>query len=90
MQIANRLKRIPPYLFMELRNKINKAKAEGIDVISLAVGIRLNQRPNRSLTHSIDRLQKQLTTVIQRTKKKECLRIGKPSQIGIRPDTTLI
>ena len=38
MQIANRLKRIPPYLFMELRNKINKAKAEGIDVISLAVG----------------------------------------------------
>lgn len=38
MQIANRLKQIPPYLFMELRNKINKAKAEGIDVISLAVG----------------------------------------------------
>lgn len=38
MQTANRLKRIPPYLFMELRNKINKAKADGIDVISLAVG----------------------------------------------------
>ncbi len=38
MQIANRLKRIPPYLFIELRNKINKAKADGIDVISLAIG----------------------------------------------------
>ncbi len=38
MQIANRLNKIPPYLFMELRNKINKAKADGIDVISLAVG----------------------------------------------------
>ena len=38
MQIADRLKKIPPYLFVELRKKINKAKAEGIDVISLAIG----------------------------------------------------
>jgi len=38
MQIANRLKRIPPYLFIELRNKINKAIADGVDVISLAIG----------------------------------------------------
>ena len=38
MQIANRLKRIPPYLFIELRNKINQAIAEGIDVISLGIG----------------------------------------------------
>ncbi|MCZ6677678.1 MAG: LL-diaminopimelate aminotransferase [Candidatus Poribacteria bacterium] len=38
MQIANRLKRIPPYLFIELRNKINQAVADGIDVISLAIG----------------------------------------------------
>jgi LL-diaminopimelate aminotransferase len=35
---AERLNKIPPYLFMELRNKINAAKAEGIDVISLAIG----------------------------------------------------
>jgi len=35
---ARRLESIPPYLFMELRNKINRARAEGIDVISLAVG----------------------------------------------------
>ena len=38
MQIANRLKRIPPYLFIELRNKINEAIADGIDVISLGIG----------------------------------------------------
>lgn len=38
MQIANRLKRIPPYLFIELRNKINEAIANGIDVISLGIG----------------------------------------------------
>ena len=35
---ARRLEKIPPYLFMELRSKINRAKAAGVDVISLAVG----------------------------------------------------
>lgn len=38
MKTAARLTKIPPYLFMELRKKINKAKADGIDVISLAIG----------------------------------------------------
>ncbi len=38
MQIADRLKKIPPYLFMELRTKIAQARAAGIDVISLAIG----------------------------------------------------
>ncbi len=38
METAERLKRIPPYLFMELRKKINQAKAAGVDVISLAIG----------------------------------------------------
>jgi LL-diaminopimelate aminotransferase len=38
MESAERLKKIPPYLFMELRQKIGKAKAAGIDVISLAIG----------------------------------------------------
>lgn len=38
MQTAERLTKIPPYLFMELRKKIAKAKAEGTDVISLAIG----------------------------------------------------
>jgi len=38
MQTADRLKTIPPYLFMELRNKIAQARAAGVDVISLAIG----------------------------------------------------
>ncbi len=38
MKKADKLAKIPPYLFMELRKKINKAKADGIDVISLAIG----------------------------------------------------
>jgi len=38
VETAERLKRIPPYLFMELRKKINQAKAAGVDVISLAIG----------------------------------------------------
>jgi LL-diaminopimelate aminotransferase len=38
MQTADRLKKIPPYLFMELRNKIAQARAAGVDVISLAIG----------------------------------------------------
>ncbi len=46
MQIADRLKKIPPYLFVELRKKINKAKAEGIDVISLAIGDPVEPTPD--------------------------------------------
>jgi len=38
MESAERLKRIPPYLFMELRQKIGRARAAGKDVISLAIG----------------------------------------------------
>ena len=45
MQIANRLKRIPPYLFIELRNKINQAIADGIDVISLGIGDPVETNP---------------------------------------------
>ena len=46
MQAAQRLSKIPPYLFMELRKKINKAKAEGVDVISLAIGDPVEPTPN--------------------------------------------
>ncbi len=42
---ATRLDKIPPYLFMELRNKINKAKAAGVDVISLAIGDPVESTP---------------------------------------------
>ncbi|MBN1365103.1 MAG: LL-diaminopimelate aminotransferase [Syntrophaceae bacterium] len=46
MKTAERLKKIPPYLFMELRKKINKAKADGIDVISLAIGDPVEATPD--------------------------------------------
>ncbi len=45
MQISDKLNKIPPYLFMELRNKIAKARAEGIDVISLAIGDPVDPTP---------------------------------------------
>lgn len=45
MQTAKRLKKIPPYLFMTLRQKINEAKAKGIDVISLAIGDPVDPTP---------------------------------------------
>ena len=45
MQIADRLTKIPPYLFMELRKKIGKARAEGVDVISLAIGDPVDPTP---------------------------------------------
>lgn len=45
MQTADRLKKIPPYLFMTLRNKINEAKSRGVDVISLAIGDPVDPTP---------------------------------------------
>jgi len=36
--LADRLKNIPPYLFIQLRDKIRKAQADGVDLISLAIG----------------------------------------------------
>ncbi|HEY8476775.1 MAG TPA: LL-diaminopimelate aminotransferase [Chloroflexota bacterium] len=38
MEKAERLKQLPPYLFVQIRNKIREAQARGIDVISLGVG----------------------------------------------------
>ncbi|MDI6754422.1 MAG: LL-diaminopimelate aminotransferase [Thermodesulfobacteriota bacterium] len=45
MQVANRLQKIPPYLFVTLRNKINTARAEGVDVINLGVGDPVDPTP---------------------------------------------
>lgn len=36
--LAERLKNLPTYLFMQLRDKIRKAQAAGVDIISLAIG----------------------------------------------------
>jgi LL-diaminopimelate aminotransferase len=46
MELAKRFDKIPPYLFMELRKKINKAKSEGKDVISLGVGDPVEPTPD--------------------------------------------
>jgi len=47
MQTADRLTKIPPYLFMTLRNKINDARKRGVDVISLAIGDPVDPTPER-------------------------------------------
>lgn len=39
------MKKIPPYLFMTLRNKINEARARGVDVVSLAIGDPVDPTP---------------------------------------------
>ncbi len=46
MESAQRLQKIPPYLFMELRQKIGRAKAAGIDVVSLAIGDPVEPTPD--------------------------------------------
>jgi len=46
LKTAEKLTKIPPYLFMELRKKNNKAKADGIDVISLAIGDPVEATPD--------------------------------------------
>lgn len=57
MQTADRLKKIPPYLFMELRKKVAQAKADGIDVISLGVGDPVEPTP-RSIIWELSRTAK--------------------------------
>lgn len=46
MHTAERLTKIPPYLFMTLRNKINEARKQGVDVISLAIGDPVDPTPD--------------------------------------------
>ena len=38
VQRSERLKKLPPYLFADLRRKINEAKKRGVEVISLGIG----------------------------------------------------
>ncbi len=44
--LADRLKNIPSYLFMQLRDRIRKAQAEGVDLISLAIGDPVEPTPS--------------------------------------------
>ena len=38
MKFAQRINKVPPYLFVEISRKIAKKKAEGCDVISFGIG----------------------------------------------------
>src|SRR5574344_1799244 len=38
VKVAERLEKIPPYLFAEIDRKVAEAKAKGIDIISLGIG----------------------------------------------------
>ena len=38
MQLANRIEKLPPYLFVEISKKIAQKKAQGIDVVSFGIG----------------------------------------------------
>ncbi len=38
MKLANRIEQLPPYLFVEISKKINEKRAQGIDVITFAIG----------------------------------------------------
>ena len=38
IKIAERLQKLPPYLFVDLRQKMQAAQARGVDVISLGIG----------------------------------------------------
>lgn len=57
MQAADRLQKIPPYLFVTLRNKINKARAEGVDVINLGVGDPVDPTPQSVIDELCRRAQ---------------------------------
>ena len=57
MHIAERLKAIKPYLFMELRQKIAQARAAGIDVISLAIGDPVEPTPKAIIDELCARAQ---------------------------------
>lgn len=38
MQLAKRIEKLPPYLFVEISKKIAAKRAQGVDVVSLAIG----------------------------------------------------
>ena len=38
MKLAKRLNRLPPYLFVEINQQIAELRAEGVDIISVAIG----------------------------------------------------
>jgi LL-diaminopimelate aminotransferase len=55
MNLARRLDKIPPYLFVEINRKIAEKKAQGVDIISFAIGDPDGETP----AHIIKRLCKE-------------------------------
>ena len=84
MQIAERLTKIPPYLFMELRKKINKAKADGIDVISLAIGDPVEATPDSIIDELCASAREPLNHRYPTDEEKGMLAFRREWQSGIR------
>ena len=55
MQLAKRIERLPPYLFVEISKKISQKRAQGIDVVTFAIGDPDIPTPK----HILDRLWKE-------------------------------
>lgn len=55
MEVAERIKNLPPYLFAEIDKVIEKKRKEGVDVISLGIGDPVEPTPS----HIIERLLKE-------------------------------
>ena len=85
MESAERLKKIPPYLFMELRQKIGRARAAGMDVISLAIGDPVEPTPgcgDRGARRG--RRATPRTTSTRPTKRRACSASARPWPAGTR------
>jgi LL-diaminopimelate aminotransferase len=55
MEFANKIAKLPPYLFAEIDKRIAEKRAEGVDVISLGIGDPVEPTPQ----HIIDKLCEQ-------------------------------
>ena len=38
MQLAKRIEKLPPYLFAEISRKMAEKRAQGVDIVSFAIG----------------------------------------------------
>lgn len=54
MEIADRIKHLPPYLFAEIDKKIAEKKAQGVDVINLGIGDPVEPTP----PHIVEAMEK--------------------------------
>ena len=54
MKFSDRIDRLPPFLFAELRRKISKMRVSGIDVISLGAGDPDQPTPRQVVSSACD------------------------------------